>query len=83
MNEDKILNQLEKIGSFKNTTLAFNESKNIYDVYARIKGDEEHTKDVLNNIEGLDYTYCDFGIFEFWFTPEDSSKVIKKLKEEF
>ena len=31
MNEDKILNQLEKIGSFKNTTVGFNKDKNIYD----------------------------------------------------
>ena len=65
MNEDKILNQLEKIGSFKNTTVGFNKDKNIYDVYARIRGDEEETKDILNEIKGLDYTYCDFGIFEF------------------
>lgn len=87
MNEDKILNQLEKIGSFKNTTLNYNEHKNIYDVYARIKGDEEadyvNTKDTLNNIDGLDYEYCGYGLFEFWFTPEDSNKVIDRLKEEF
>lgn len=83
MNEDKILNELEKFTNFKNTTVAYNESKNIYDVYARIKGNEGDTKDILNNIKELDYTYCDFGIFEFWFKPEDFKKVIKKLKEEF
>lgn len=52
-------------------------------MYARIRGDEEETKDILNEIKGLDYTYCDFGIFEFWFTPEDANKVIDRLKEEF
>ena len=58
-------------------------SKNIYDVYARIRGDEENTKDILNNIEHLDYTYCDFGIFEFWFAPEYEEDVLKSLQENF
>ena len=65
MDTDKVLKELEKIERFKNINISYNESKNIYDVYARIRGDEENTKDILNNIEHLDYTYCDFGIFEF------------------
>ena len=83
MDTDKVLKELEKIEKFKNINISYNESKNIYDVYARIRGDEENTKDVLNNIEHLDYTYCDFGIFEFWFTPEYEEDVLKSLQENF
>lgn len=83
MDTDKILKELEKIERFKNINISYNESKNIYDVYARIRGDEENTKDILNNIEHLDYTYCDFGIFEFWFTPEYEEDVLKSLQENF
>ena len=36
-----------------------------------------------NNIEHLDYTYCDFGIFEFWFAPEYEEDVLKSLQENF
>ena len=57
MDTDKVLKELEKIEKFKNINISYNESKNIYDVYARIKGDEENTKDILNNIEYLDYTF--------------------------
>lgn len=83
MDTDKVLKELEKIERFKNINISYNESKNIYDVYARIRGDEENTKDILNNIEHLDYTYCDFGIFEFWFTPEYEEDVLKSLQENF
>lgn len=83
MDTDKVLKELEKIERFKNINISYNESKNIYDVYARIRGDEENTKDILNNIEHLDYTYCDFGIFEFWFTPEYKENVLKSLQENF
>lgn len=83
MDTDKVLKELEKIERFKNINISYNESKNIYDVYARIRGDEENTKDILNNIEHLDYTYCDFGIFEFWFTPEYKEDVLKSLQENF
>ena len=83
MDTDKVLKELEKIEKFKNINISYNESKNIYDVYARIRGDEENTKDILNNIEHLDYTYCDFGIFEFWFTPEYEEDVLKSLQENF
>lgn len=83
MDTDKILKELEKIERFKNINISYNESKNIYDVYARIRGDEENTKDILNNIEYLDYTYCDFGIFEFWFAPEYEEDVLKSLQENF
>ena len=83
MDTDKVLKELEKIKKFKNINISYNESKNIYDVYARIRGDEENTKDILNNIEHLDYTYCDFGIFEFWFTPEHEEDVLKSLQENF
>ena len=83
MNTDKVLKELEKIEKFKNINISYNESKNIYDVYARIRGDEENTKDILNNIEHLDYTYCDFGIFEFWFAPEYKENVLKSLQENF
>ena len=83
MDTDKILKELEKIEKFKNINISYNESKNIYDVYARIRGDEENTKDILNNIEHLDYTYCDFGIFEFWFAPEYKENVLKSLQENF
>ena len=83
MDTDKVLKELEKIEKFKNINISYNESKNIYDVYARIRGDEENTKDILNNIEHLDYTYCDFGIFEFWFTPKYKENVLKSLQENF
>ncbi len=83
MDTDKVLKELEKIERFKNINISYNESKNIYDVYARIRGDEENTKDILNNIEHLDYTYCDFGIFEFWFAPEYKGNVLKSLQENF
>ena len=83
MDTDKVLKELEKIERFKNINISYNESKNIYDVYARIRGNEENTKDILNNIEHLDYTYCDFGIFEFWFTPEYEEDVLKSLQENF
>lgn len=83
MDTDKVLKELEKIERFKNINISYNESKNIYDVYAKIRGDEENTKDILNNIEHLDYTYCDFGIFEFWFTPEYKENVLKSLQENF
>lgn len=83
MDTDKVLKELEKIKKFKNINISYNESKNIYDVYARIRGDEENTKDILNNIEHLDYTYCDFGIFEFWFVPEYEEDVLKSLQENF
>lgn len=83
MDTDKVLKELEKIERFKNINISYNESKNIYDVYARIRGDEENTKDILNNIEHLDYTYCDFGIFEFWFAPEYKENVLKSLQENF
>ena len=83
MDTDKVLKELEKIEKFKNINISYNESKNIYDVYARIRGDEENTKDILNNIEHLDYTYCDFGIFEFWFAPEYEVDVLKSLQENF
>ena len=83
MDTDKVLKELEKIKKFKNINISYNETKNIYDVYARIRGDEENTKDILNNIEHLDYTYCDFGIFEFWFTPEYEEDVLKSLQENF
>ena len=83
MDTDKVLKELEKIEKFKNINISYNESKNIYDVYARIRGDEENTKDILNNIEHLDYTYCDFGIFEFWFAPEYKENVLKSLQENF
>ena len=83
MDTDKVLKELEKIERFKNINISYNESKNIYDVYARIRGNEAKTKDILNNIEHLDYTYCDFGIFEFWFTPEYEEDVLKSLQENF
>ncbi|MGN1327579.1 MAG: hypothetical protein ACI4VQ_05865 [Clostridia bacterium] len=83
MDTDVVLKELEKIEKFKNINISYNESKNIYDVYARIKGDEDNTKDILNNIENLDYTYCDFGIFEFWFSPEYEKEVLKSLQENF
>ena len=83
MDTDKVLKELEKIKKFKNINISYNESKNIYDVYARIRGDKENTKDILNNIEHLDYTYCDFGIFEFWFAPEYEEDVLKSLQENF
>ena len=83
MDTDKVLKELEKIERFKNINISYNESKNIYDVYAKIRGDEENTKDILNNIEHLDYTYCDFGIFEFWFAPEYKENVLKSLQENF
>lgn len=83
MDTDTVLKELEKIEKFKNINISYNESKNIYDIYARIKGDEDNTKDILNNIENLDYTYCDFGIFEFWFSPEYEKEVLKSLQENF
>ena len=43
MDTDKVLKELEKIEKFKNINISYNESTNIYDVYARIRGDEENT----------------------------------------
>ena len=45
--------------------------------------DEEKVKDIFNNIDNLDYTYCNYGIFEYWFSPENSKKVIRELKKKF
>lgn len=83
MNEKEVKKELEKIESFKNITMSYNESKNIYDVYAKIRVPEEEVKDVFNNIENLEYTYCDYGIFEFYFSPEDAEEVITELQEKF
>ena len=73
--------ELEKIKSFKNVIVHSNKEK--YCVYIRIVGNEAITKDILNNIDELDYEYLDFGIFFIWFNVKDSEKVIKKFKEEF
>ena len=83
MNEKEVKKELEKIESFKNITMSYNESKNIYDVYAKIRIPEEEVKDVFNDIENLEYTYCDCGIFEFYFSPENAEEVIAELQEKF
>lgn len=83
MNEKEVKKELEKIESFKNITMSYNKSKNIYDVYAKIRIPEEEVKDVFNDIENLEYTYCDCGIFEFYFSPEDAEEVIAELQEKF
>lgn len=80
---DAVLKELEKIQSFKNITINYNQEKDIYDVYARIRKEEEEVKDIFNNIENLEYTYCDFGIFEFWFSVENSEQVIADLQANF
>lgn len=80
MNEEEVRKELQKIERIKNITTSYNESKDIFDIYARILGDEENTKDILNNIEDLDYQYCSFGVFEFWFNTDKAAKVVEKLQ---
>lgn len=82
-NIEEIKTKLEKIESFKNVTLSFNEEKNIYDVYIRILKDEAEVKDIFNNSKEIEYEYCDFGIFEIMFHPEDTTKVFKTLNKNF
>lgn len=84
---DKVKEELEKIKCFKNINITYNETKNIYDIYVRIKGDEEaeyeNTKDILNNIDNLEYQYNDFGIFELWFSLENTKQVVEDLQKNF
>lgn len=79
--------ELESISCFKNVTVDYNEEKDIFDVFVRIKGDEEaeyaNTKDILNNIPNLEYQYNDFGIFELWFSSKNTKKVLQELKDNF
>lgn len=75
------MEELEQIECFKN--VISNLSGNNYNIYVRIINNESITKDILNNIDGLDYEYLDFGIFKIWFSEENKDKVIKRLKEEF
>ena len=83
MDVKKVQEELEKIERFKNMSISYNEEKNIYDIYVKIKGDEENTQDILNNIENLEYQYCSFCIFEIWFSPENETSVIKALQKNF
>lgn len=83
MNEKEVKKELEKIESFKNINMSYNESKDIYDVYTKIRKPEEVVKEAFNDIKNLEYTYCDFGIFEFWFSPENAEEVIAELQEKF
>ena len=79
----KVKEELEKIENFKNINMSYNESKNIYDVYVKIRKDEEEVKEIFNEIENLEYEYCDYGIFEFYFVPENADEVIAELQEKF
>lgn len=87
MDIEKVKEELEKIKGFKNVNVTHNETKDIYDIYARIKGDEEaeyaNTKDILDNIDNLEYQYNDFGIFELWFSTEYVQQIIKDLQKNF
>lgn len=84
---ETIKQELESIKGFKNVTINYNATKDIYDVYLRIKGDEAadyaNTKDTLSNIPDLEYQYVDSGIFEIWFSSSKVDVVIQDLKDNF
>jgi hypothetical protein len=84
---EKIKEKISEIGSFKNATVNYNEEKDIYDIYVKIRGDEReeyiNTKDALDSIEGLEWQYNAFGIFELWFSVEDSEKIMEELQDKF
>ena len=83
MTENKLRKELEKIKCFKNITTSENKSKGIFDIYVRIVMDENDVKDILLNIKDLDFTYCDFGVFEFWFNIDLAENIIKELQNKF
>lgn len=83
MKLEEVVAELETIESFKNINASFNEEKNIFDIYCRITIPKEEAEDLFNEIDEIDYNYCDFGIFEFWFAADDAEVAIQKLKEVF
>lgn len=75
---------LEKIECFKNVTVDYNKEKNILDIYLKIVYKNiDFVKDFFNNVNKLDYVYCDFGVFELMFDPEDWLDIYSIFEENF
>lgn len=79
MDIEKIKRELEGIDTMQNVIVSYKSYRDVYDIHAKIKFDEYVVKDIFNNIEGLDYQYYEFGIFNFWFSPKDEDVILNKL----
>lgn len=83
MNEKEVKKTIDGIECFKNTTVNFNEEKQICDVYTRCLLSEKDFVKKVEKLKGIEYVKCDFGIFEIMFPLENLEKSINKFVKTF
>lgn len=83
MNEKEVKENIDGIKCFKNTTVNFNEQKQICDVYTKCLLSEEGFIKKIDKLKELEYVKCDFGIFEIMFPLENLDKSINKFIKTF
>ena len=78
-----VVKELETIKSFKSINADFKKSENIFNIYCQVTVPKEEAESRFNKIDKVDYHFCNFNVFQFWFSNEDVEIVIQQLKEVF
>lgn len=83
MTEQEVKEKIDNLKDFKNTTVNFNESKKICDIYTRCMLPQEDFLDKIKTIKKIEVVKCDFGIFELIIPIQALEKTLDSFVEVF
>lgn len=79
MTDKEIIEKINGLKGFKNTTVGFNKDKNIYDIYVRCLLLEDDFLTKVATIKKIQVVKCDFGIFELIISKKDINSAIESF----
>lgn len=83
MTEQDVKEKIDNLKDFKNTTVNFNESKKICDIYTRCMLSQEDFLDKVKTIKKIEVVKCDFGIFELIVPIKNLEKTLDSFVKVF
>lgn len=83
MTEQEVIDAVNGTGCFKNTTVNFNEEKQICDIYIKCRMFPEEFLDEIKKINMIQVVDCNFGIFELIVPLNKLESAIKKFQKVF
>lgn len=83
MTEQEVIDIVNGTGCFKNTTVNFNEEKEICDIYTRCTIPQDEFLEKVQTIKTIQVVACDFGIFELIIPLNELETTIKEFQKVF
>lgn len=83
MDEKQVKETIDNVDGFKNTTVNFNNDKEICDIYTRCLLPQDEFLEKIKKVKQIEVVPCNFGIFELIILIKDLEKTLKKFVKVF